>query len=172
MKVVSLLPSATEIVRALGFEDRLVGVSHSCTLEGLPRVTSTRVPYKESSESIDSYVRDHLGEHDALYDLDIELLASLAPDVVVSQALCDVCAVSTGDVQRAIHSIPSSPVLVDLEPNTLEDVLDDVLRVGTALGDLAAALKLQAELRRRRRAVAARSACIPEKLRPRVAFLE
>ncbi|MGI9261547.1 MAG: cobalamin-binding protein [Woeseiaceae bacterium] len=172
MRVVSLLPSATEIVRALGHEDRLVGVSHSCALEDLPRVTSTRVPFRESSETIDSYVRDHLGEHDALYDLDVELLTSLAPDVVVSQALCDVCAVSTGDVQQAINSLPSSPVLVDLEPNTLDDVIDDVLRVGTALGDRAEAFRLQAELKQRRRAVAAKSAGIPEKQRPRVAFLE
>ena len=172
MNVVSLLPSATEIVRALGCEDRLVGVSHSCNVEGVPRVTSTRVPYREDSRTIDNFVRDHLTGHQALYDLDIGKLESIAPDVVVSQALCDVCAVSTGDVREAIDSLPSNPLLVDLEPNTLDDVLADILRVGRALGVETGAVRLEAELRRRQRAVAYRSAVIPEHRRPRVAFLE
>ena len=101
-RVVSLLPAATEIVCALGREDDLVGVSHSCdfpaSVRELPRMTSTHVPYTESSQVIDDYVRDHLTGHEALYDLDLPLLQKAAPDVVVSQALCDVCAVSTGDV--------------------------------------------------------------------------
>jgi iron complex transport system substrate-binding protein len=172
LKVVSLLPSATEIVRALGRDNQLVGVSHSCTIKDLPRVTSTRVPYQESSEVIDGFVRDHLGDNEALYDLDLDLLHSLTPDIVVSQALCDVCAVATGDVLEAINSLPSSPLLVDLEPNTLEDVLGDILRVGQALEAKSDAVSLVSELRRRIRAVSARTAGIPERQRPGVAFLE
>ena len=138
MKIVTLLPSATDIVCALGQEQSLVGVSHSCKLpdsvQGVPVMTSTRVPHKDSSRTIDSFVRDHLAENDALYDLNLQALAAAAPDVIVSQALCDVCAVSTGDVIDALCSLPSSPVLIDLEPNTLGDVLDDCRRVGKALG--------------------------------------
>ena len=153
MNVVSLLPSATEIVRALGCEDRLVGVSHSCEVEGIPRVTSTLVPYREDSRTIDQYVREHLTGHDALYDLDIGKLQALQPDVVVSQALCDVCAVSTGDVRAAIEALPGRPMLVDLEPNTLDEVFDDIRRVGRALGVEGEAGRLQSDLRARRAAL-------------------
>lgn len=176
MKVVTLLPSATEIVCALGMEDSLVGVSHSCDFPGsvrnLPRMTSTHVPYTESSEVIDSYVRDHLTGHEALYDLDVDGLQKAAPDVVVSQALCDVCAVATGDVLGAIHSLPSKPALVDLEPNTLDDVLNDVLRVGAALDASAEAEQIVGDLKQRRDAIAARTATIAMDDRPRVLFLE
>ena len=116
MNVVTLLPSATEIVCALGMQDHLVGVSHSCDyppgVTRLPTMTSTRVPFKETSEAIDNFVRDHLSGHEALYELDMEALRTVAPDVIVSQALCDVCAVSTGDVTVALDSLPSRPRLI------------------------------------------------------------
>lgn len=176
MRVVTLLPSATEIVCALGAEDNLVGVSHSCdhpaSVRKLPRLTSTHVPYTESSDVIDTYVREHLTGHEALYDLDVDGLKQAAPDVVVSQALCDVCAVATGDVLDAIHSLPSKPTLVDLEPNTLDEVLDDIRRVGSALNAAGAAAEVVSGLQRRREGVAERTATIPEVDRPRVAFLE
>ena len=176
MRVVTLLPSATEIVCALGHAESLVGVSHSCgfpeSIQALPQMTSTHVPYTESSEAIDEYVREHLAGHEALYDLDLVALQRVAPDVVVSQALCDVCAVSTGDVLGAIRSLASKPALVDLEPNTLDDVLDDILRVGEALAASAEARELVRALKCRRDAVAGRTATIPADDRPRVAFLE
>ena len=176
MRIVTLLPSATEIVCALGLEDHLVGVSHSCNFPtrvlNLPVMTSTHVPYTESSEAIDSYVREHLSGHEALYDLDMDRLRDARPDVVVSQALCDVCAVATGDVLEAIHSLPSTPILIDLEPNTLADVLDDILRVGQQLDAGECAERLVADLRSRRDSIAARTATIPISERPRVAFLE
>ena len=104
-----MLPSATEIVCALGFEDHLVGISHSCnfpeSITGVPVMTSTHVPYDEDSVTIDKYVREHLTGQEALYDKDINRLQAAAPDVVVSQALCDVCAGSTGDVMQAISSL-------------------------------------------------------------------
>lgn len=176
MKVVTLLPSATEIVCALGQEGSLVGVSHSCdfpeSVQRLPRMTSTHVPYTASSEVIDAYVREHLTGHDALYDLDVDKLQAAAPDVVVSQALCDVCAVATGDVLDAIHSLPSKPELVDLEPNTLQDVLDDIVRVGAALDVAGEARQMVQRLESRRDAVARRTATIAAQDRPRVLFLE
>ncbi len=176
MKVVTLLPSATEIVCALGREGDLVGVSHSCefpaSVRGLPRMTSTHVPYTESSDVIDAYVRDHLSGHEALYDLDVAELEKAAPDVVVSQALCDVCAVATGDVKGAVCGLPSGPELVDLEPNTLGEVLDDIVRVGAALGADAEAMQVVDSLKARRDAVANRTAAIPQAERPRVLFLE
>ncbi len=176
MRVVTLLPSATEIVCALGLDEHLVGVSHSCSYPpkvlDLPVMTSTHVPYTKSSEVIDAYVRDHLTGHEALYDLDIQRLSDARPDVVVSQALCDVCAVSTGDVLEAIHSLPTAPTLIDLEPNTLADVFDDIVRVGKRLEAGDAAAKLVADLGARRDVVAARTASVPLSSRPRVAFLE
>ena len=135
-------------------------------------MTSTRVPYTESSEAIDSYVRQHLSGHQALYDLDMDRLRDARPDVVVSQALCDVCAVATGDVLEAIHSLPSTPTLIDLEPHTLADVLDDILRLGQQLQAGESAERLVADLRTRRDSIAARTATIPISERPRVAFLE
>lgn len=176
MRIVTLLPSATEIVCALGLEDSLVGVSHSCNFPAkvldLPVMTGTHVPCTDSSAAIDACVREHLSNHQALYDLNLDRLRDARPDVVVSQALCDVCAVATGDVLEAIHSLPSMPTLVDLEPNTLADVFADILRVGQQLQASESAEKLLANLRTRRDSVAARTATIPISGRPRVVFLE
>ena len=135
-------------------------------------MTSTHVPYDRDSMTIDNYVREHLTGHEALYDLDLERLRAAHPDVIVSQTLCDVCAVSTGDVLAAIHALPSRPVLVDLNPNTLNDVFDDIVRVGDHLGARDAAQRLVNDLRARCDAVARRSAAVVERDRPRVAFLE
>lgn len=176
MRIVTLLPSATEIVCALGFQDRLVGVSHSCDfppgVSDLPVMTSTNVPHTERSDVIDEYVRGDLEDNAALYELDMQALAAAAPDFIVSQALCDVCAVPTGDVVAALDTIPSKPKLIDLEPNTLDEVLDDCLRVGASLGCGAKAEDVVDELRSRRSVVAARTAGIDHDDRPHVAFLE
>ena len=172
MRIVSLLPSATEIVCALGLDDHLVGVSHSCNfpsdIAGLPNVTSTHVPYDQASDVIDAYVREHLTGHEALYDLDIDTLHELQPDVVVSQALCDVCAVATGDVVTALEGLPSKPELIDLTPSTLDDVFDDILRVGRELGAGEQAAAVVTALKRRRDRVSETTVS----RRPRVAFLE
>ncbi|MEO0424951.1 MAG: cobalamin-binding protein [Pseudomonadota bacterium] len=177
MRIVTLLPSATEIVCALGLRDQLVGVSHSCDFPAdvadLPVMTSTRVPLHAASDEIDSFVRDHLEQgNDALYDLHTDKLAAAAPDVIVSQALCDVCAVSTGDVSSAIAALPSSPALIDLNPQTLDEVFVDIARVGEGVGRSARATELVASLRARLKAVLERTRDIPQAERPRVAFLE
>ena len=174
MNIVTLLPSATEIVCALGLKDQLVGVSHSCryptTVGTLPKMTSTRVPVEKSSGEIDAFVREHLTSHEALYDLDLDKLRAVNPDVIISQALCDVCAVSTGDVLAALEGLPSRPHLIDLEPNTLDDVLADIENVGQTLGVSTRSLQLVDRLRERREKTAAITARI--RSRPRVAFLE
>ena len=121
MRIVSLLPSATDIIVSLGAENELVGVSHSCSpaYSHLPTLTSTRVDTLASSDEIDHQVKSAAGP---LYDLDVELLEALSPDVVVSQSLCDVCAVSSGDVESAVQEISSKPVLVNLTPHDLSDI--------------------------------------------------
>lgn len=176
MNVVTLLPSATEIVCGLGLESTLVGVSHSCnfphSVRKLPTMTSTRVPYTEPSAVIDEFVREHLADNAALYDLDIDALIAVAPDVIVSQALCDVCAVSTGDVIAALTDLPSQPALVDLNPNNLNDVFADCERVGDALGQPLRATRYTQSLIDRKNAIADRSRGISENNRPGVVFLE
>ena len=176
MRVVTLLPSATDMVLALGYGENLVGVSHSCdfpqSLGTLPRLTSTLVSGEVSSEAIDSFVRSHLADRSALYELDLAGLEAAAPDVVISQGLCDVCAVATGDVIEAVNSLPSKPILVDLNPNTLSDILNDVLTVGQALGCEEKAQSLRANLSNRIDFVAGRNHRLPDSDRPSAAFLE
>ena len=137
-RVASLLPSATEIVRALGLESALVAVSHSCDFPGrveqLPRATSTRVPSGAGSREIDEIVRDCLRRGESLYRLDQALLDRLRPDVIVTQSLCEVCAVGPDEVERAIPALTSKPAVIMLEPHTLEEVLASIQAVGDALG--------------------------------------
>ena len=138
----------------------------------LPKMTSTHVPYTAASETIDSFVRERLTGHEALYDLDLDKLREVDPDVIISQALCDVCAVASGDVTKALRSLPGTPTLIDLTPSNLDDVLNDIRRVGVALGNDTVAIRLAETLAERRNAVAQRTATIPLSDRPRVAFLE
>ena len=139
MRIVSLLPSATEIICALGIEDQLVGVTHECdypaSVLGLPKVTRTLIPTNASSGAIDALVRDRLGAQSALYTLDMEALERLAPDLIVTQALCDVCAVSEDEVSNAACLLPSGPKVINLEPETLGDVLACIRDVGVATGN-------------------------------------
>lgn len=138
MRIVSLLPSATDIVVALGAKEDLVGVSHSCGSHwsSLPRLTSTRIDTASGSALIDAQVKT---SSDPLYDLDIETLERLAPDVVVSQSLCDVCAVPSGDVEKAVSEVSSRPILINLSPFRLADIPKGVADVGAAIDRAAAA---------------------------------
>jgi iron complex transport system substrate-binding protein len=105
VRIVSLLPSATEIICALGLEDALVGVTHECdyppSVRRLPKVTNTLIPHDASSGTIDALVRDRLATGNALYTLDLPVLERLRPDLLVTQAVCDVCAVAEVEVQAA-----------------------------------------------------------------------
>lgn len=132
-RIVSLLPSATDILVALGAGAELVGVSHSCSGEWdhLPKLTSTWLDTGASAREIDTQVKT---ASQPLYRLDIEMLDRLTPDVIVSQSLCDVCAVPSGDVLEAVHSLTSRPVLVDLAPHRLADIPTCFANVGSAIG--------------------------------------
>lgn len=138
MRVVSLLPSATEIVCAVGAGAELVGVSHECDypqfVTGLPRVTRAKLDVRGTSAAIDADVRRLVAEGLGVYDIDVALLRALRPDVIVTQHQCDVCAVSYADVEAAVRSTVGVEVtIVSLAPRTLTDVWDDVVRVATAL---------------------------------------
>jgi len=176
MRIVSLLPSATEIVCSLGLRDELVGVTHECdhppAVRGLPKVTRTLVPHDATSGEIDALVRERLVTDRALYHLDMPMLEALAPDLIVTQALCDVCAVAADEVMQAACRLPGTPPVVNLEPMSLGDVFDAVVAVGEAAGRPDAAAAAVAGLRARVAAVAGRTATIPPERRPRVAFLE
>ena len=170
-----MLPSATEIICGIGLRDSLVGVTHECDFPpdvvGLPVVTASRIPKGLASGEIDSLVSDQLETDTALYSLNEPVLRELAPDLIVTQALCDVCAVSAGEVNDMACQLPGNVRVINLEPACLQDVLDTVLLVGEAAGCTAAAATYHAELCRRVDQVAARTAAVSA-LRPRVAILE
>lgn len=172
-RIVSLLPSATEIVCALGLRDRLVGVSHECDwpadIGTLPAVTRSRIPPGLTSAAIDTLVREQLAGTRALYSLDLPLLERLAPDLLVTQALCDVCAVAADEVDAAACALPGRPRVLNLEPMSLDDVFATLRLVADAAGVPAAAATaiaaLEARIDRVRALVAGRPI-------PRVGFLE
>lgn len=172
-RIVSLLPSATEIICALGLRDRLVGVSHECDwpadVDRLPAVTRSRIPAGLPSSAIDQLVRDQLAGERALYHLDLPLLERLAPDLLVTQALCDVCAVAADEVDAAACALPGRPRVLNLEPMSLADVFATLRLVGAAAGVAATAARviavLEDRIERVRSGVHGRPA-------PRVAFLE
>lgn len=176
MRIVSLLPSATEIVCAVGAQDELVGVSHECDfpelVRGLPVLTGPRVAAPGTSAAIDRAVRDVLRDALSFYTIDQQKLAALSPDVIVTQDLCEVCAVSIDDVRSAVARLArrDGVGIVTLHPTRLRDVWDDVERVGDALGRAPAARHARAELERRVREIAARARTA--RTFPRVATIE
>ncbi|QDU93934.1 cobalamin-binding protein [Lignipirellula cremea] len=174
MRIVSLLPSATEIVCLLGLQEQLVGVTHECDYPpgvlDLPKVTQTLIPKDASSAQIDGLVRERLETQAALYTLNMPVLEELRPDLIVTQALCDVCAVSDAEVQAAACSLPGRPAVVNLEPARLGEVFDCIRLVGDAANCSARAEQEIADLQRRVQAVAVRSESVTE--RPRVLLLE
>ncbi|OWK41263.1 cobalamin-binding protein [Fimbriiglobus ruber] len=174
MRIVSLLPSATEIVCALGLGDQLVGVTHECDypdfVRKLPTVTRTLIPHDATSLEIDALVRERLKSQRALYTLDLPVLERLRPDLIVTQALCDVCAVAEAEVTAAACSLPGRPRVVNLEPTTLADVYDTLRLVGEAAGVNDQAAEVVARLKARTAAVASRTAGLGH--RPRVVLLE
>lgn len=174
MRVVSLLPAATEIVAALGAGSWLVGVSHECDyppdiVRGLPRVTRTTVDGSQSSKDIDRAVR---AAGAAAATIDAALLAELGPDVVIGQTVCDVCAVGGAALTRALAGWRSPPAVVHLHAHTLEAALGDMSSVGAALGLRDEAEELVAGLRYRLRRVRVGRASHPAPRMPRILVLE
>jgi iron complex transport system substrate-binding protein len=173
MRIASLVPSATEALFALGLGDQVVAVTHECDHPpealGLPRLTRSVIPAGLEPGEVDARVRELTGRGEALYELDDVALGGLAPDLIVTQALCAVCAVSYDDVRAVAERLDSRPDVISLDPGTLGEVLDDLVRLGDATGarergELLAA-ELQARLDRVRDAVAGAA-------RPRVVALE
>ena len=176
MRIVSLLPSATELICGLGLRQQLVGVSHECdypnSVIGLPVLTSSRIPQGLDSGSIDHLVTEQLKSDQALYDLNIDVLTSVRPDLIVTQALCDVCAVSGNDVARAVGSLPNNPDVINLEPNCLTDVLDTVELLAEAADCVKQGQIYLRELRYRISQVNNKSSVINLSDKPRVALLD
>ncbi len=134
MRIISLLPAATEMVCALGLESQLVGVSHECdfpaAVKQLPKVTRSRLAADLASQAIDSQVSQLVASEQALYELDEQQIKELRPDVIVTQRLCDVCAVSDRQVDAATTQLMPRPQVVRLSPQRLEDVLQDLRQLG------------------------------------------
>jgi iron complex transport system substrate-binding protein len=173
MRIVSLVPSATETLFALGLGESVVGVTHECDyppgVRSLPQLTRSVLPAGLSVEQIDRVVEAKLAEGLPLYELDEERLASLAPNLIVSQAVCPICAVSYEEVLEIAARLPSSPRVVLHDPSTLGEALEDVVRLGEAVGAAQEAHELRGELEGRLATVqAAVSGAAP----PRVVALE
>ncbi|MFV6029203.1 cobalamin-binding protein [Streptomyces sp. NPDC056264] len=175
MRIVSLLPAATDIVAQLGLAADLVGRTHECDwppryVAGVPVVTSAAFSSDAlSSREISAAVGGAAHGGSSLYALDTEALAALAPDVVLTQDLCDVCAVSYQAVSRAVRVLDGGPRVLSLEPRTLDDVLDCLVTVGELLGVRERAERRREELRDRLTAVRGLTA---GRVRPRVVAVE
>jgi iron complex transport system substrate-binding protein len=176
IRIVSLLPSATEIVCALGLQKYLVGVSHECDYPAgvaeLPVVTTTAIPKGLDSKAIDEKVRELLQTDAALYHLNVDALLALKPTHIVTQAICDVCAVSAAEVEDVTSRLPGNPQVVNLEPMSLQQVLDTFTLIGAATQRESEAASVVQALQARVDIIAERSAEIADKDKPRVAMLE
>lgn len=173
LRIVSLLPSATEICFALGLGEQVVGVSHECDfpaeVRGRPVLTAPKIDPSAPSAEIDRQVNALVAAGESIYRIDERALAALAPDLVLTQGVCEVCAVSFDEVREATLRAAPGACVLSLSPTTLDEVLDDVGRVGAAAGVDDGAGAVVAGLRRRLEAVRAETASLP---RPRVLFLE
>lgn len=173
MRIASLVPSATEMLFALGLGGDVVGVTHECDYPpeaaSLPHLTATVLPEGLSAGEIDVAVKQVVGEGRALYSLDEARLAELEPDLIVTQAVCEVCAVSYEDVVSVAARLPGRPRVVQQDPSTLGEVLEDVTRLGAAAGIEARAAEVRADLEARLERV---RAAVEGAERPRVLALE
>lgn len=175
IKIVSLLPSATETICALGLADSLLAVTHECDYPAAARekpwITRSRLPAGLTSGEIDQAVRSQLdSDAHSLYTIDRDLLAKLDPDLIVTQKLCEVCAVAYDEVLDAVRTLPRPPAVLNLEPVSLRDVLDDIVRVGVAAAVEATARQVVAGYEQRIEQV--RAGVARADTRPRVGFLE
>ncbi|MGI8558229.1 MAG: cobalamin-binding protein [Solirubrobacteraceae bacterium] len=173
MKIVSLVPHATELLFALGLGEEVIGVTHECDhppqARALPKLTRDALPPGLSAGEIDAAVRERTSSGDPIYELDEELMRELAPELIVTQALCPVCAVSYQEVLAAAERIPSCPRVIALDPHTLGETLGDVRTLAEATGRREAGVALIARSAGRvdRVRLAVRGA-----RRPRVAAIE
>ena len=174
-RIVSLLPSATEIVCAVGFRNNLVGRSHECdypeAVEDLPVCSSPRIEVGGDSREVDDEIRNIVRRGLSVYEVREDTLKSLKPDFIVTQTQCEVCAVSERQLRRAVHEwSEAKPEIVSLSPNVVEDVLRDIRRVAEALGVRHQGDKIVDVLRSRMRSIKERTAALGS--HPRVATIE
>jgi iron complex transport system substrate-binding protein len=174
-RIVSLLPSATEIVCALGFEHDLIGRSHECdfppSVEHLPALTEPKFRPKGTSAEIDRDVKKIVGEALAVYRVDTAKLRELKPEFIVTQSQCEVCAVSEADVEAAVAQwLGVKPRIVSLAPYALKDLFVDMQRVADALGAHQRGADLVARLKSKMDAIATRAKTVTS--RPKLATIE
>ncbi len=174
MRIVSLLPSATEILFALGLDREIVGVSHECDFppqaRTKPVIIHSRLPYDASPGEIDRLVRGYASRGESLYAVDVDLLEALQPDLIITQDLCHVCAASPDDLATALMHFDRRPGVLCLNPQDLGDVWRDILLVGEATCRDPQAEELLEQIGRRQGAL--EHQLDSTALRPRVAFLE
>jgi iron complex transport system substrate-binding protein len=153
MRITSLVPSATESLFALGLGDQVVAVTHECDFPAealrLPRLTRSVIPEGLDPYEIDTMVREVTARGEPLYELDEAQLADVAPDLIVTQALCAVCAVSYDDVRAVAGRLPSKPDVISLDPSSLSEVLDDLVRLASTTGVREQGERLRADLEAR-----------------------
>jgi len=175
MRIVSLLPSSTEIVAALGRAGQLVGRSHECDfppeVKTLPVLTEPKFATEGSSREIDQSVRNLVEQGLSVYHINADLLNELAPDVILTQSQCEVCAVNFQEVEAAVRMVVSAePMVVDLQPIGYPDIFEDITRVGVALRGTNEAEELIKQMQNRIAAV--RDKVAPQTTRPTVACIE
>src|ERR1041385_7297240 len=170
-RIVSFLPSATEMVCALGLSDSLVGITHECdypeSVKSKPVVVRNVLPIETMSQSeIDRAVAERMREGKSLYQIDEQLLRELAPDLILTQNLCQVCAPSGNEVSQVIKSLPNAPEILWLTPQSLDEIFDNVRELGAATGRSAEADALVNDCHRRLEKLAEQTGRISH--RPRV----
>jgi len=173
MRIVSLVPHATELLFALGLGPDVVGVTHECdyppAVQALARVTRDVLPSGLSAGEIDAAVRERTLEGEAIYELDRDALAALEPQLIVTQALCPVCAVSYEEVAEVAKTLPSAPHVIALDPKTFGETLGDVRTIAQATDRRDAGVALIAEIAARIDRV---QLAVRAQPRPRVAAIE
>lgn len=174
MRICSLLPSGTEILYALGLEDEIVGVSHECDYPPQaarkPRILSTIIDQeRQSSDEIDQAVRQAIQRHESLYRFNEDVLHDANPDLIVTQELCEVCAIDAAQVSDVVRILPRRPKLVSLHPHTLGQMLEEIRLVGELTGRKAEADTLVGKLTERIETV---KRLVAGRLRPKVFCLE
>ena len=150
MRVVSLVPSATELLCAMGAADLLVGRSHECdapdSIHDVPVLTTSRTT-AFAATAIDAQVTEAMTTHGSLYELDADTLKALAPDVVLLQDTCSVCSIDAASVEAVLSQLPTAPVVLTLNPHSVEDIFDDLIRIGEAVGRPEAAQHAMIDMR-------------------------
>ena len=174
-RIVSLLPSCTEIVSALGCGDQLVGRSHECDfppeVKRLPICSKAKLQTEASSGEIDKQVKSLLQQALSIYEIDVETLKQLRPDIILTQAQCEVCAVSESDLQKAIgEALDFQPQIISLSPKRLTDLWSDISKVAEALDVAEAGKELLRNLKTRVVDVIEKTCTIADK--PTVACIE